>query len=127
MSEPRAHPRYAHAAAVTLRVRGDVLHGRTTNVSRGGLCADLADPVAVGTELEVDLQLVFDDDTQSDALRLPARVAWCTSVDEAHQVGLAFKPVDADRAKLLTLFLTYLDAGGGAVVKRPKTVDERFG
>lgn len=112
---------------MTFRVGGKTLHGRTTNVSRGGLCADLADPVPVGAELEVDMQLVFDDDTQSAPLRLPARVAWCTSVDEAHQVGLAFKPLDADRAKLLTLFLQHLDAGGGAVVKRPTTVDERFG
>jgi len=113
---------------VTLRVAGKAYQGRTTNVSRGGLCADLADPVPVGVELELDMQLVFEDDSQSDALRLPARVAWCTSVDEAHQVGLAFKPLDADRAKLLTLFLQHLDTGAGApATKRATSVDERFG
>ena len=54
----RAHPRYAHEAAIRLRGGGVELEGRTRNVSRGGLCADLADPIATGTDVEVDIQLV---------------------------------------------------------------------
>ena len=101
MSTPdgRQHPRYAHEAAITLVVKGKAIQGRTQNVSRGGLCADLAEPVAAGTELHVDLQLVFENEEHSEPLRVPARVAWCTTVDEGHQIGLAFKPLDAERVK----------------------------
>lgn len=125
----REHPRYAHEAAVTLRVGGKQLSGRTMNVSRGGFCADLEGEIPIGTEVEVDMQLVFDDDVQSDALRVPARVVWCTTVDEGYQVGCAFKPLNAEKTKYLTLFLRYLDDN----VKTPKqpaserNIDDRFG
>jgi hypothetical protein len=123
----REHPRYAHEASVTLRGPTWSIEGRTRNVSRGGLCATLADPVAVGTDLDVDLALVFEDDAKSDALRLPARAVWCTSVDDAHQVGLAFRPLSAEASEYLTLFLRYLD--GAKVEKANRSVpeiDDRF-
>jgi hypothetical protein len=125
----REHPRYAHEAAVTLRVGGRQLSGRTTNVSRGGFCADLEVEIPIGTEVEVDLHLVFEDDVHSDALRMAARVVWCTTVDEGFQIGLAFKPLNAEKTKYLTLFLRYLDDN----VKTPKgrasdrNIDDRFG
>lgn len=130
MNQERKHPRYAHEAAVTLFVGGKAVQGRTQNVSRGGLCADLADAIPVGTELEVDLQLVFENEEHSEALRIPARVAWCTSVDEAHQVGLAFKPLDAELAKYLGMFLRFLDSEERVKndkQRRAETVDEKFG
>src|SRR5262249_5951859 len=94
----REHRRYAHEAAVTCHVAGKRFEGRTRNVSRGGLCADLADKIALGTDLMVDLKLVFEDEAQSDALRLPARVVWCTTVDATHQIGLVFRPLSAEIA-----------------------------
>jgi PilZ domain-containing protein len=129
MSGPeREHPRYAHEAAVTLHAAGVARHGHSNNVSRGGLCVNLPESVPVGIDVEVDIQLVFDADAQSEPLRLPARVVWCTVVDDAHQVGLAFRRLDAERAEYLTLFLRYLDDGADAPVKkRAATVDERFG
>jgi hypothetical protein len=123
----REHPRYAHEAAVTLRGPTWSIEGRTRNVSRGGLCATLADPVAVGTDLDVDIVLVFDDEVQSEALRLPARAVWCTSVDDAHQVGLAFRVLSAEAGQYLTMFLRYLD--GDKVEKanrRVPEIDDRF-
>lgn len=126
----REHPRYAHEAAIGVRVGGATHQGRTTNVSRGGLCADLAADIAVGTEVEIDMQLVFEDDVQSDALRLPARVVWCTTVDDGWQVGFAFKPLTAEQVKYVSLFLKYLD-DGSQPAKRPRdserSVDDRFG
>jgi Tfp pilus assembly protein PilZ len=129
VTQEREHERYAHEAAITLHVRGKVIQGRTQNMSRGGLCADLADPVAVGTELEVDLQLVFENEEHSEPLRIPARVAWCTVVDEAHQVGLSFKPMNAELAKYLGMFLRFLDSEGRVQndKRRATTVDEKFG
>jgi len=124
----REHPRYAHEAVVTVRVGGKQLQGRTTNVSRGGLAADLTDKVPVGTDVEVDLQLVFEDDVQSEPLRVPARVVWCTALEEVFQVGISFKPMDAQKAQYMTLFLKYLDDSGPRV-KTPKaerSIDDQF-
>jgi hypothetical protein len=122
----REHPRYAHEAAVTFRWTGKHCEGRTQNVSRGGLCASLADAIPVGMDVEVSIVLVFDDDVQSEALVLPARVAWCTSVDDAHQVGISFRPLDATRVEYLSVLLRYLD--GRSTEKRPRdlSVDDRF-
>lgn len=123
----RTHPRYAHEAALTLHASGKDYRGTTTNVSRGGLCADLPASLPIGTDVEVDLQLVFDDGVKSDALRLGARVVWCTKVDATKQMGLAFRPLDKQQAQYLTLFLSYLHhAARERVVVRYQTVDERF-
>lgn len=125
----RKHPRYAHEAAVTLTASGGKKYqGRTTNVSRGGLCVGMADPVPVGADVQADLQLVFEDHSQSEPLRIPARVVWCTPVDEGHQVGLAFKPLNAEMQKFVGMFLRFLDAEERVKNdKRAKTVDEQFG
>jgi len=124
----REHPRYAHEAAISVHVGGKIHQGRTTNVSRGGLCADMANSAPVGTEVEVDMQLVFEDDEKSDALRVAATVVWCTTVDDGYQLGLAFKPLNADKTKLINLFLSYLD-DGAKPIKAPKgerSIDDQF-
>lgn len=128
-SSEREHPRYAHEAVITLHVGGTSLSGRTTNVSRGGVCADLSAEVPMGTDVEVDMQLVFEDDVHSDALRLPARVVWCTTLDDTFQVGLAFKSLAPDKAQYLTMFLSYLDDGApkGKQPKVEQSVDDQFG
>jgi Tfp pilus assembly protein PilZ len=121
-------PRYAHEAAITLHAPGLVISGRTSNLSRGGLCATLLEPIAVGTAIEVDIQLVFADDLQSEVLRVPARIVWCTPIGDGHQVGVQFLPLDSERTEYLTMFLRYLDVGGGAKAKPPTlSVDDRFG
>jgi Tfp pilus assembly protein PilZ len=126
--QEREHPRYAHEAIVTMRANGRLFQGRTTNVSRGGLCADLADEINTGTDVELALQLVFDDEAQSEPLRVPGRVVWCTIVDDGYQVGVAFKPLDAMMAQYLGMFLRYLDDSRPAP-KAPKAtnIDDRFG
>lgn len=124
----REHPRYAHEAVVTFRAGGQVHQGRTMNVSRGGLAADLPMAIANGADVECDLQLVFEDDAQSEPLRVPGRVVWCTSVEDMFQVGVAFKPMAADKAQFLIMFLRYLD-DSGPKAKQPKverSVDDQF-
>ena len=127
-SREREHVRYAHEAAVRFLVDGKPRSGRTRNVSRGGVCATLVEPLATGSEVALELVLVFDRETQSDALVLPARVVWCTEIDDAYQVGFAFKPFDQKRAELMALFLRYLDDRQVDRAKRGDVdVDERFG
>jgi hypothetical protein len=122
----REHPRYALDASVTFYVGPRTHEGRTKNLSRGGLCADLAEPIPAGIDIDVGIVLVFSDDVQSEALRLPARVAWCTSVDEGHQVGIAFRPLDAEQAEYLAVFLRYLDDQRTEKRPRDQSVDDRF-
>ena len=112
---------------MTIHVAGKALGGRTQNMSRGGLCAQLSEPVPLGTAIDVDIVLMFEDDAQSEALRLPARVVWCTFVDDAHQIGLSFRALDAEQAEFLGLMLRFLDDGGRRE-KRPGyvTIDKRF-
>jgi hypothetical protein len=122
----REHHRYAHDVAVTFRVGKQAIEGRTRNVSRGGLCANLADAIAMGTDLDVEIVLVFDDGMQSEALRLPGRVAWCTTVDDAHQIGISFRALDKKRAEYLGMFLRYLDDQRHEPVSRELSLDDRF-
>lgn len=123
----RTHPRYAHEAAITVHVNHLALEGRTANMSRGGLCADLEDAIAVGADVEVDIQLIFDEGTQSEPLRLPARVVWCTKLDDAFQIGLAFKPMTQELGEYLTMFLRYLGDGSTAQRRRRESsIDKRF-
>jgi hypothetical protein len=71
---------------------------------------------------------VFDDERQSEPLRLPGLVVWCTAVNDGHQVGVCFIGVGAQKAEDLTMFLRYLDDGGaGKSAKSPIPIDERFG
>lgn len=124
----REYPRYAHEAAVSLRTADIVVSGHTANVSRGGLCATLGEPLSVGAQLEVDIQLVFEDDRHSEPLRLPGLVVWCTAVDDGYQIGVRFQAVSNEIADDLTMFLRYL--GGTAATKtdtRFVPLDERFG
>ena len=122
----RQHRRYAHEAAITLRTPGHTITGRTRDVSRGGLCALLCEHIAVGTDIELDIQLVFDDDRQSEALRLAGRIAWCTVVDDHHQVGVQFRRLSGETAEYLTMFLRYLDDDVRGKPPPAASIDERF-
>lgn len=128
MSRPqREHPRYAHEAAITLMTPGREISGYTRNMSRGGLCATLSEELAVGAEIQVAIQLVFEHGGQSEALRLQARIVWCTWIDDEYQVGVQFLALDRATADDLTMFLRYLDGENGDKAKqRAASLDERF-
>ena len=123
----REHPRYAHEASVTVIAGNASVSGRTTNLSRGGMCASLAQPIATGNAIDVEIVLVFEGDVRSEPLRLPARVVWCTQVDDGYQVGVSYRPLSVDLAEYLGLFIKYLDQGGpNERMKRDLPVDDRF-
>ena len=128
MNRPqRQYPRYAHEAAITLLTPGQEISGRTCNVSRGGLCATLAEAIATGTEIQIDIQLIFEDEHRSEALRLPARIAWCTPIDDGHQIGAQFLPLSAETTEYLTMFLRYLDDEDPSRSKQvAASIDDRF-
>ena len=111
MSQQRQFPRYAVEATVTLRHDGNEVVGRTSNLSRGGLCAMVPTAVPVGIAVQMGVALIFDDDNLSESLDLYGRVVWCTAVEDRFQVGLSFAPVKPETIKYLELFLKYLAEG----------------
>jgi hypothetical protein len=123
----REYPRYAHEAAITLLTSDQELSGRTRNLSRGGLCATVSGELVIGTEIGIAIQLVFEHGGQSEALRLPGRIAWCTWIDDGYQVGVQFLGLDAATAEDLTMFLRYLDGeDSDKAAHDVATIDERF-
>src|SRR5262249_25550142 len=87
------------------------MRGLTSNLSRGGLCATVAHGLSPGSEVKVEVVLVFDVGVETEPLVLPARICWCTQVGSRFQVGVAFAPLDPETAGYLTLFLKHLDTG----------------
>jgi Tfp pilus assembly protein PilZ len=125
-SPERQHPRFAADVAIKFHVGTQATAGRTRNVSRGGLCADTDEAMAIGMDVELEMTLVFEDKSVSEPLRLPARIVWCTPFEGAFQVGVSFRPLDKQRAEYLSLFLKYL--GDDKPQKTPKAanIDDRF-
>jgi hypothetical protein len=129
----RQHPRFAHEVTVRVRFangngKTKATEGRTRNFSRGGLCANVGAAIPVGADVLVDITLIFDDDMQSEALTIPSRVVWCTTLDDEYQIGVSFKPLDAERAQLVQLFLKYLGEERAPKSKRTeKSIDDQFG
>lgn len=107
----RQFPRFALEATVELTASGRVANGRTSNVSRGGLAATVDRPVSPGELVTVRMALVFDEETFSEPLDLPARVVWCTQLSDVYQLGTAFLPLSADQRTYLEMFLRYLEEG----------------
>src|SRR4051794_3347321 len=82
--------------------------GRRRDVSGGGPCAPRTDPLEVGIEIGVDIQVVCAADRQPEALRLGARVVWCSSVDDGYQIGVRFLRLTGETGEYLTMFLRFL-------------------
>lgn len=111
MDQKRQFPRFALEAAVTLSVGGRSVSGRTSNLSKGGLCAMVLGAVPVGVPVDVELALIFENDSVSEPLNVTGRVVWCTAVEAQYQVGLSFLPLRPDAVKFLDVFLKFLQDG----------------
>jgi hypothetical protein len=113
VSQDRAFPRYAIDAEIVIRGTDgrSIASGRATNLSRGGLCAELGAALQRGERIEASIALIFDADSVSEPLALPARVVWCTSMGDVHQAGLAFLPLSRDRTHYLDMFIRFLEGG----------------
>ena len=110
-AQTRAHPRYAAEIDVELTHRGGKTLGRTRNLSKGGFCCDIQGGLALGTDCDISMSLVFDEDTFSEPLELPARIVWCTPVGDKFQLGASFLPMTSEQLSYLGMFLRYLEEG----------------
>ncbi len=105
----REYPRYAHYAELAASFNGQLVEGYTVNVSRGGLCAMVLEALPLGSDLQIDLTLCFDDGALSEPLSLRSRIVWCTAIDDKFQLGLSFVNVDTRTLEDLEMFLRFLD------------------
>ena len=111
-SDRRHYPRYAVEACIEFVTLTGATEGRTSNVSRGGVAADVDRPLPPGLVLNIRMSLVFDEDSISEPLVLPARLVWCTPVGDSFQLGAAFTNLSDEQETYLAMFLRYLDAHG---------------
>jgi hypothetical protein len=105
----RQHQRYNVDVQATVSVANEKLDARTRDMSRAGLCLIASQPIARETEVSLELVLTFGEDGVSEPLAIDGRVAWCTALFGAYQIGVKFVKVDDERAKYLNMFVGFLD------------------
>jgi c-di-GMP-binding flagellar brake protein YcgR len=104
----RGFPRYAVQIDARVILGSDELSARTRNLSRGGLCLNVARPVSIGTDCTVGLSLVFSESKRSEEISLSATVVWCTKVPGSHQLGLKFSQLSEQDQRQVNLFIQFL-------------------
>jgi hypothetical protein len=103
LSAQERGPRYSLRLSAELRTATRSAIGVTRNVSAGGVCVEIDQPLAEGTELELVLFVVEDDIESADArtLEFRASVQWTSEGDHGHLIGVKF--VDPDPSKIAAL------------------------
>jgi hypothetical protein len=105
----RQHPRFSVDIQVSVTVARQSFQARTRDISRSGLCLISLEPIARDTEIAVELVLTFGAGGISEPLNMLGRVAWCTALFGAYQIGVMFVKVDEERARYLDMFIGFLD------------------
>src|SRR5207245_2292861 len=96
---------YAIALKVTLRGGGRIVAGESKDLSRGGISLTAAEPFAVSDLVELEIALVFGDDSFSEPLKLPAMIVWCTRLGGGWQLGAKFVKPSKETRSYLEMFL----------------------
>lgn len=105
----REHPRFNVDIQVGVTVADEKFAARTRDMSRAGLCLIGEQPIPADTEISLELVLTFGEAGTSEPLKMIGRVAWCTAMFGAYQIGVKFVKVDDDRARYLDMFVGFLD------------------
>jgi hypothetical protein len=123
----RRHPRYKVDVQVKVSVDSTRFAARTRDISRAGLCLVGMKPIARDTEISLEMILTFGPDGASEPLQLTGRVAWCTALFGAYQIGIKFVNIDADRGRYLDMFVGFLDGTLAPGPMFPEDDDARRG
>ena len=105
----REHPRFNVDIQVGVTVADAKFEARTRDMSKAGLCLIGDQPIPADTEISLELVLTFGEAGTSEPLKMIGRVAWCTALFGAYQIGGKFVKVDDDRARYLSMFVGFLD------------------
>jgi len=108
-STRRQHPRFNVDIKVGVSVESVKFEARTRDMSRAGVCLVAVQPIPRETEISLELVLTFGDTGTSEPLTVLGRVAWCTALFGAYQIGVKFVKVDDDTARYLDMFVGFLD------------------
>jgi len=96
-TEQRTQPR------ITTRLTVETV-GPTVNISAGGMCVLMADPMREG--MTPDLTFVLPDDPAP--IRCKGRIAWCrtSKIDpELYEVGISFTEIGDDERRRVMEFV----------------------
>jgi hypothetical protein len=111
-ADARQHPRYALEMDVEIRTASGPIPARSRDVSGGGLCCITTAPLALGTDVQLNMSLVFDESTFSEPLLVRARIVWCTNLGtDRFQLGTTFLGLTQEDRAYLDMFLRYLKEG----------------
>jgi hypothetical protein len=105
----RQHPRFSVNVQVTVTVDGVRVSARTRDISRSGVCVISLQEIPSQKEIGLELVLTFGGGGLSEPLNVVGRVAWCTAMFGAYQVGLMFIKLDAEQSRNLDMFIGFLD------------------
>jgi len=105
----REHPRFNVDLTVAVTVADAKFAARTRDMSRAGLCLIGEQTIAADTEISLELVLTFGEAGTSEPLKMFGRVAWCTALFGAYQIGVKFVKVDDEGARYLDMFVGFLD------------------
>jgi len=105
----REHQRFNVDLHVAVTVANAKFAARTRDMSRAGLCLIGVQPIAADTEISLELVLTFGEAGTSEPLKMFGRVAWCTALFGAYQIGVKFVKVDDEGARYLDMFVGFLD------------------
>ena len=117
----RQYPRYNVDLKVTASIGKDRFDARTRDISRAGICLVGMRPLDRDAEITLNLVLTFGSEGASEPLALLGRVAWCTAMFGAYQIGIKFVKVDQERARYLDMFVGFLD---GTLAPGPTSDDD---
>ena len=105
----REHPRFNVDIQVGVTVADAKFAARTRDMSKAGVCLIGEQPIPPDTEISLELVLTFGEAGTSEPLKMFGRVAWCTALFGAYQIGVKFVKVDDDGARYLDMFVGFLD------------------
>jgi len=105
----REHPRFNVDIQVAVTVADAKFDARTRDMSKAGVCLVADQPIKRETEISLELVLTFGEAGTSEPLKMIGRVAWCTALFGAYQIGVKFVKFDEDRARYLDMFVGFLD------------------
>lgn len=107
----RRDRRYEVELAAEVDAQGEALLAATRNLSKGGVCLDVEQPLDEGATLGISLFLTLEgiEHADSEALLVQARVIWCTARDDGgYTAGLQFGTLSAGQTAAVESFLRRL-------------------
>jgi hypothetical protein len=107
--EQRHSPRRRVGLSARVFTGAAWVEAHSRDLSRGGVCLVVEQPVPVGTVIGLQLRLVFAGEGESEPLELRARVVWCTAVAGGHQIGASLVETTPTATGYLDAFLHFLE------------------